>query len=260
VDQHILIKKFSDIVGEVIENGYCVSTIPGATLGLLEMAIVRQVNEVYSEYGKVNNFPPKKFENIIQLEDYHLCALSELHSTCWYKSARTLPQNIVEGIVYPWVNSIVESRRFQVSDEDSQGYGVVHFRICRPDFNDVGPLHADSMFWDLGFGSTPADHTRIHVWIPVITEVGLNGLQVLPRSHKRHHNFRIIQTDRGERPSLLIDDEYDAPALLPLRAGEVVFFHDNLVHGGRIGGKKTRVSIEFTIEVYDGNSPTEVKL
>ena len=75
-----------------------------------------------------------------------------------------------------------------LSDEDNLGWPNIYWRLVRPkEKGDVGPLHRDSWFWELNddFPTPEYDFYRLKVWLPIFTEIGLNGLLLEPFSQKR---------------------------------------------------------------------------
>ena len=75
-----------------------------------------------------------------------------------------------------------------VSDEDNLGRPNIYWRLVRPqEKGDIGPLHRDSWFWELNddFPTPKYDFYRLKVWLPIFTEIGLNGLLLEPFSQKR---------------------------------------------------------------------------
>ena len=61
---------------------------------------------------------------------------------------------------------------FEITDEENIGFSEIYFRLCRPKpFKDVGPLHADAWFWELGHGEMPKvsfETQRVKFWFNVL--------------------------------------------------------------------------------------------
>jgi len=139
---------------------------------------------------------------------------------------------------------------FTLSDEEEVGYGEMYWRIVRPDRpTDVGPVHADYMFWDLGHGKMPANSFRVKVWLALFAEKGKSGFQFVPGSHLE--NIPYIGEKRGliTKPRLLVEAKDLALVPFAASAGDMIVFNDRLLHGGLVGGEKTRISLEFTMIV-----------
>jgi ectoine hydroxylase-related dioxygenase (phytanoyl-CoA dioxygenase family) len=74
---------------------------------------------------------------------------------------------------------------------------------------------------------------------------------VKPYSHRREwrHHFEVV--DGVRKPVFDEDPAEVGMELLPLAAGQMVLFHDELLHGGVVNrGATCRVSIELTV-LYD---------
>lgn len=184
---------------------------------------------------------------------YHEKASLIDHKAAWPKTARILPPAAVSEIrTMPFMKYLEsEFGEFLISDEEEVGWEEIYWRIVRPHAPDIGPLHADSWFWKAGHGKMPEGKERAKVWIAVYSESGRNGLRIVPGSH-RQTDFRYHVTERdGILKPQIDENEADLPIeLLPTEPGDVVIFHDDLVHGGAENrGSTTRVSLEFTLLV-----------
>ncbi len=115
-----------------------------------------------------------------------------------------------------------------VGSEIQRGREEVYFRVVRPNEEaDVGALHRDTEHHARVPGLHRADEETVKAWIAVETEPGLNGLLVVPDSHRS-----TLQT----------------PELLRLSPGDIVLFNENLLHGGALNrGARARVSVEITL-------------
>jgi len=163
--------------------------------------------------------------------------------------------------------------------EDPLGYHM-NFRIARPDKeSDSFPPHADTWYFPnyqkLG-GSTlvyeknnrsrllwirdednSLNFTVFHVWIPIYCEPGLNGLKVAPRSQLR--SWQRKKMDGRKHVTTfpkykLTKNEQIELKLLKTEPGEVVLFHDGLVHQGAINrGQESRVALLFNIHIIKKN-------
>jgi len=182
----------------------------------------------------------------IGIEKYHTQAIPFQHSSFWSKEKRVLGEwtaPILEGMAFfRRIRALLPSARIYPDD--------LMWRLVRPGApDDVGPIHADKWFWDVGHGSLPPGTSRFKIWVAVYTEPGLNGLSVKPHSQtsdrwKHHFEFKHgkMKPVFDETP-----EELDME-VLPLKPGEMVFFNDALLHGGIINRATTcRVSIELTV-------------
>ena len=83
--------------------------------------------------------------------------------------------------------------------------------------------------------------------IIIICEKGKNGLYYVPKSHKNKIQFKnkTLRKDGLIKPGL-INKRMDIK-IFKSKIGQCFIFNDRLVHGGLSGGKKTRISLEFTM-------------
>lgn len=198
----------------------------------------------------------------IGIARYHELLHSIDHAKAWTKNARMLPENAVKKIRTMSVVKILENEYgpLEIVDEENIGYEEIDWRLVRPnEQSDVGPFHADSWFCELGHGVKPPDDVKaLKIWIALCCEPGLNGLQVVPHSHKKEWRYHGELRHGFVKPQI-DEDEKSLPAILVrTEPGRAILFHDKLLHAGAINrGQFTRVSMEFMIFVkkrrfYDG--------
>jgi hypothetical protein len=238
------------ITGVFGENGYSAITISDSDLQILRDLILRQFSErIVSLYPRLSD----EFASI-PLDLYHKKAYLIDHKKAWPKMERILPKISVEQVRSLRFFSLLESElgSIQISDEEGLGYENIYWRLVRPDsFSDVGPIHADEWFWALGHGRTPLNVKRIKVWIAIYCERGKGGFRFLRGSHLKEWPYRGVMKDGIMKP------EFDVPEpSLDLETfesgpGDGIVFNDKLLHGGIVGGCKTRVSLEFTMFVAE---------
>lgn len=189
------------------------------------------------------------------LARYHEIAHLIDHGTLWPKRERILAAEAVAEIRRMSLLRQLEQAfgSFAISDEDDVGHEEIYWRLVRPNEpTDVGPLHADAWFWELGHGSTAAGLRRVKMWVAVVTEPGRNGLRVVPGSHRREWRYHGEQRHGMVKPQLDEREEDLDIRLIPTEPGDAVVFHDRLLHGGALNqGEMTRVSFELTMFVPD---------
>ena len=212
---------------------------------------IQWFNNIKHHYPEIANFI---FLNNIQIQNYHFISNKLEHSKIWPKISRILPSNFVSDFYstdfFKKISKIFDP--LKVSDEENLGYGNIYWRLVRPkEPNDIGPLHRDSWFWELNkdFPRPNIPFSRIKVWIAIETEPFKSGLLVEDDSHKRNDVKWKGEFRHGiMKPVMLSKESSFKMKLIPTNSGDVIFFNDNLVHGGALNkGKNTRVSVEFTL-------------
>jgi hypothetical protein len=194
--------------------------------------------------------------NSIEMDQYHtLCHLVD-HNNMWPKSKRILSKDSLKKLRKTSLFLKLEDEfgKFVISGEDGIEIEEVYWRLVRPDnLNDVGPIHADKWFWDLGHGSTPSGHRRIKVWISIFSEIGKNGFKFIRGSHKKKWRYHGVERDSIIKPQIDEDISTLDAEIFKGHPGQAIIFHDSLLHGGEVGGTTTRVSLEFTMFVKNKN-------
>ena len=183
--------------------------------------------------------------------DYHLGQDKVQHDKIWNKASRIFDSATVETIKsLPFMNRLREEfGPFAISGESGLQEEEIYWRLVRPGKKeDVGPVHADQWFWALGNGETPEGVERVKIWIAVMTEPGRNGLQVVPGSHRRDWQWHGESRDGIMKPVFDEDPATIGLHLPEFTPGQAIVFNDRLLHAGAVnGGRKTRVSMEFTL-------------
>lgn len=228
------------------KNGFAKIVFSSSELDLLRTLIREQwlnrIKEVAADYSE-------QFE-VCPMDSYHKLAHLIDHRRAWPKLERILNQDAVKQIrQLPTLVKLEDAfGKFMISDEESLGRENIYWRIVRPDSpSDVGPLHADQWFWDLGHGETPDHMHRVKVWIAIYCESGKSGFRMVPGSHLCDWPYHGELRDGLTKPVIdIADNELDIQ-IFNSRPGEAIVFNDRLLHGGFVGGNTTRVSLEFTM-------------
>jgi hypothetical protein len=217
-------------------------------------AVYRMITRQYLD--RMAELAPELVERAaaVGIENYHTLPIPFDHARSWPKAARLLPADTL-----PVFQRLEFFRRVeedfgpvQISPED------LMWRLVRPGQpGDVGPIHLDKWFWDVGHGSMPEGYDRFKIWVAICTEPGANGLLVKPFSQKMSgwsHHFEM--RDGILKPTLDEKEEDLDMQLLPLQPGEMILFHDALLHGGAVNrGSRCRVSIEMTVLFRTDRAP-----
>jgi hypothetical protein len=192
------------------------------------------------------------------IENYHQISNHVNHKKMWPKSNRVLPQKAVLQIKQlPFLTTLRrEFGEFSLSDiydtKQHGGHEEVYWRLVRPnEATDVGPLHKDRWFhgaFNDGYGMFKEDEVTVKMWIPILCESGKSGLYLLPGSHLKEWKYHIEIADGVPRPVPDEDLTASGAILMPTAPGNVLLFHENVLHGGAINSSTTtRVSAEITL-------------
>jgi hypothetical protein len=178
------------------------------------------------------------------------------HQNIWPKIVRLLDSEEVLEIRRMSLFRTLENEfgNFQLSDEEDIGRELIYWRLVRPNTtSDIGPLHADAWFWELGHGTTPAGYQRLKVWISIFSDDGVSGFKFSPGSHKLECTYEAVSRHGMIKPQICFDTSKLNVVPFDAKPGDAIVFHDRLIHGGVLGVVKTRVSIEFTMFVKNEN-------
>jgi hypothetical protein len=221
--------------------------LSAADLDALEQAIRNQYLERIRENvpGEIDWFKNNS------IHDYHLGCDRLQHNRLWGKKSRTFSAKTVATIKSLDFIRVLEREfgRFEISGESGFEKEEIYWRLVRPgEKDDVGPVHADQWFWNLGNGVTPAGVRRVKVWIAVMTEAGRNGLRIVPGSHRHDWQWHGEFRDGIMKPVFDQDPETIGLELPEYTPGQAIVFNDRLLHAGALNeGERTRVSVEFTL-------------
>lgn len=220
----------------------------------VELGILR--NLVRAQYDRVLSTEVPEHMGLFRalpMTDYHKRSELLRHGPLWIKRNRILPTSAVLTIRnMPFMKELErEFGAFQITNEEGVRTEEIYWRIVRPNAEgDIGTLHADRWFWDLGHGA-PLGTQRVKVWIPLWCEPGRSGLSVVPGSHRKQFQFHgdhgTAYETRATYRRPVIDESVRAE-LLHTEPGTAVCFHEALLHGGvNTGASETRISLEFML-------------
>ncbi len=242
-------------MGNVLDS---VEGVDGFYLGQMHNRELNELRQLIREQylGRLAAFTGTSVEPFKErtMSEYHTLSGQVDHRGLWPKSARILGADAVNRFrAMPFFQNLVaELGDIQITAEDGTPWEEVYWRIVRPGDSDIGSLHADKWFWDLGHGSIPEGKKRIKIWIALEAVPGKSGLRIVPGSHFRDDIQYHGEVDHTGKSKPKLDtpeselDIYNVPA----EPGDFIVFHDNLLHGGMQNqSDKTRVSLECTMLV-----------
>jgi hypothetical protein len=225
-------------------------------LSLKNEELIRLRHLIHNQWiERIKSLAPEQVNRFEELgmKQYHQASKLLDHSSMWPKKVRILPWNAVLEIRKMNFFRQLEDYfgPFEISDEENVGREEIYWRLVRPnEKNDIGPLHADNWFWELGHGAKPDNIMRIKIWIGIYVEPGLNGFVYVPDSHLKNWPYHAELKNGFNKPVIDVAEDKLNRLLFESNPGDTIIFHDKLLHGGAIGrGNSTRVSLEFTMFV-----------
>ena len=199
----------------------------------------------------VSKLEKKNYEIIkkIDLKDYHKYSNLINHQNIMQKKNRLIkPKYLIKIKKMKFFKKLkLIFKNFKILNFEKIYNEEIDWRIVRPIKSDTSPLHRDAWFWSLNKRKIKRDCTRVKIWIPIFCERGKNGLSYVPKSHKdkillKNKNLR---KDGLIKPGL-VNNKMNIK-IFKSKNGQCFIFNDNLMHGGLSGGKRTRISLEFTM-------------
>ena len=190
----------------------------------------------------------------LEMNNYHELLANHpqiKHSEIWPKKNRILPDDLLNK--FRRLDFFLKLEKIlgplKISNEENLYNEEVYWRLTRPGHKDVGPMHADNWFWELGHGNMPQGYRRLKIWISIFNESGKNGFRYVYGSHKKNWPYHGEERDGFVKPMIdICDDDLNITKFLS-SSGEAIIFNDRLLHSGFSGGQKSRVSIECTLLV-----------
>jgi hypothetical protein len=230
--------------------GYVISSISKSDLDKLRSLVESQFRAVLSDIAGITD--PVTLN--VPITQYHTISENVEHGKLWGKTNRIFTKELLEKAMHLdfFAELKEELGEVLISDEEEIGYPEIYWRLVRPlPFIDVGPIHADAWFWDLGHGQTPKGHQRIKFWFSLYNEVGQNGFCFVPSSHTQQYEYQS-EVRHGFAKPVFDETKYDLKIdIFKSSPGDFIIFNDKLLHGGKAGGTLTRISMEFTLFVKD---------
>lgn len=194
----------------------------------------------------------------LSLDKYHNKSSLIDHSNTWHKAMRTFDRDLIEKFIeLEWVANFKNIYGdFEILGAEEIGFPDVYMRLVRPNEpSDVGPIHADRWFTELGNHKISNDYSLLKVWVPIYSETDKDGLIGISDKEIKGKsiNYTAVMRDGYVKPQI---DEETIKSLnfkkLKAPPGKAVCFSYDFLHGGSINkGDNSRVSIEFTLVLKD---------
>jgi hypothetical protein len=205
---------------------------------------------------------PNFFADIdhITIKEYHIIRNKLPHKKLWQKKNRMFDQEFIDKLksfsFYLELKELFGD--FKITEKSYDG-GVeqnseeIYWRLVSPnEASDVGGLHADRWFHELHClnSATFLNRKTIKIWLPIVTEPGLNGLLIVPYSNQSNYLYTNKIVNNIKYPVLVSEIDEKLILLEDTSPGQYLCFGENFIHGGAINnGKYTRISIEITISI-----------
>ena len=232
------------------EPGYFVGKMSEHDLSVLTSLIKEQyVQRILSE---APDYSRSAYGN--EMNVYHRVCEGIDHRHLWSKRARILGPAGVEQVKNLAFFAFLKAQlgNISITGEDGSGWEEVYWRIVRPGTSDLGDLHADKWFWDLGHGEIPENTRRIKIWIAIDTVPGKSGLRLIPGSHLKKDWKYHGEVDHTGKAKPKFDENPESLDIVNVSTtkGQYIVFHDELIHAGMPNlADKTRISLEATLIV-----------
>ena len=217
-----------------------------------ELEILRELlkEEYLLRIKKINSSQFNLFKDNSMSNYHNICNVID-HKKLWPKKERCINKiNLSIVKKFKFFNVIKkELGDFVITDEDKIGREEIYWRLVRPNQNgDVGPIHADSWFWEL---NQPEEKNakRIKVWLPVFCEENNTGFRYVPNSHKKNWRYSYEFKDHKYKPIPQVKLSKSEIVNFIGNPGQIIVFNDKLLHGGYTTSEKTRVSLELTLRI-----------
>lgn len=240
-----MINKFKNVDDKKI--GYFISRLDQYDYNLIRDTVEKHFKELIKKDQK-NKSSDINFSNYLEEFD------QSDHINLFTKKNRILPKDYLY-LLLEKLNLFKNLKEifpdFKITDEENIGYGNFYWRLVRPFPNkDVGTMHKDKWFWDLGTGKMDnIKYKRYKLWISIHGENKL-GFKFVPGSADLNLKYDYKIADGKKKP--VFDErslESSQTTSLTGEKGTYIIFNDELLHGGEIlKNNFPRVSIECTFQ------------
>ena len=238
-----MIDKFKNVDDKKI--GYFISRLDLNDYNLIREIVEKHFSKLIKNNKKINNI---NFFNYLEKFD------QSDHINLFSKKNRIFKKeylNLLLDELILFKNLRETFKDFKITDEENIGYGNFYWRLVRPYPNkDVGTMHKDKWFWDLGTGKMDnSKYKRYKLWISIHGENKL-GFKFVHGSADLNLRYDYKIAD-GKKKPVFDEMSLEKKQITSLKGekGTYIIFHDELLHGGEIlKNNIPRVSIECTFQ------------
>ena len=233
---------------EVCKFGY----LKDFSLSQKDLVLAREL--ILDQFYKVlllHNLKHSENSTKVNISEYHKISHLIDHRKAWLKKNRIFTENSLSKFLNISFFDDLRNKfgNFDITNEEFSKHPEVYWRLVRPNTNeDVGPIHADYWFWEMGDENLNTKYKkRLKVWLSIYSDFDSSGFQYVPDSHKQ--NWKYIKFKRFNKFKPKLDFNIKKLNIIKLKAreGDAFIFHDRLLHGGYTTNNTTRVSLEFTM-------------
>ena len=237
---------FNDLI---LKKGY----VNGFKINKKESNILK-----YLIFSKINKKLKKNVINQKNFKNYHLLINERFHNNFFSKlENRTF--NLSDFKIFKKLSIKKKLTEFFGKNKFQNLYKIrskvpeINFRIIRPTERKITSAHKDDWFYICNKIKKNKELYYIKCWMPLIFEKNKNGLSYVPGSLNKTYNFKILK--RKNKTSIpIINSNYKLKKKnFNINQNQFIFFSNNLLHLSLIGGKFTRVSVEFELGVFKKN-------
>lgn len=224
------------------DAGFSIVEIPPSLLGLTENIIAASLQPLASRPGLEFD---ALLADIIGGDHFDKVKSKSFRMFDAESATRWMQHEFCRGL-------FAEDPSLFISDEENLGHPNIYWRLVRAgSATDVGPVHADHWFWDLGHGSIPPGCRRVKMWVPLRQDPRHVGLSIGPGTHRMHFEYEKVFKDGKFKPVFARGPVEHLLVPAPVRVGQAVVFHDRLLHGGEVSPDELRLSMELTWVMRD---------
>lgn len=212
---------------------------------ILKNLIISKINKKLKS-KKLNKKNIKKYHLIIE-KDFHKKFFSNLKNRTFdLNDLRIFNKLSINNDLLKFFGKFKFQNLYKTRHKSAE----INFRIVTPNENNITPAHKDNWFYICNNIKKDKKLFYIKCWLPLIFEKNKNGLSYIPNSLNKKYKFKINKRkDKTNTPQISSEYILKKKNFL-VSKNQFVFFSNDLLHSSLIGGKFSRVSIEFELGIY----------